>query len=226
MADITLNMVDLGVLTVIGLSGLMAFFRGFVREFISLASWVGASYVTLRTLPIVNQYLEPQVGSPVIATGIAAVAIFFITLILISIVTGLFLKLLKPAAKAGLFDNLLGLCFGVARGTLIVAIAYYIMGIVIVENDFPKVVKDAQSRPYIAKAAQWVGALTPKALDAITDKKPINTEALKNSAAKVVKALDDGAATLPDDDTPTSNLPSFEDLQQRLREENEKNNVR
>lgn len=222
MADISLNMVDLGVLIVIGLSALMAFFRGFVREFISLASWVGASYVTLRTLPIVSKYLEPQVGSPVIATGIAAVGIFFTTLIVISIITGLILKVLKPSAKVGLFDNLLGLCFGVARGTLIVAIAYYIMGIVIVENDFPKVVKEAKARPYIAEAAKWVGAFTPTALNAITDKKPINTDALKNSAAKAVKAIDEGASTVIDEDTPTNNMPSFEDLQQRLREENAK----
>lgn len=222
MADITLNMVDLGVLTVIGLSGLMAFFRGFVREFISLASWVGASYVTLRALPIVSKYVEPEVGSPVIATGIAAVAIFFTTLILISIVTGLFLKLLKPAAKVGLFDNLLGLGFGVARGTLMVAIAYYIMGIVIVEKDFPEAVKEAKSRPYIAQAATWVGTLTPTALNAITDKNPINTDALKNSADRVGKALDDGAAALPDDDAISNNRPSIEDLQQRLREENER----
>ena len=215
-------MVDLGVLTVIGLSGLMAFFRGFVREFISLASWVGASYVTLRTLPIVSKYVEPEVGSPVIATGIAAVAIFFTTLILISIVTGLFLKLLKPAAKVGLFDNLLGLGFGVARGTLMVAIAYYIMGIVIVEKDFPEAVKEAKSRPYIAQAATWVGTLTPTALNAITDKNPINTDALKQSADTVGKALDDGAAALPDDDAISNNRPSIEDLQQRLREENEK----
>lgn len=222
MADITLTMVDLGVLTVIGLSGLMAFFRGFVREFISLASWVGASYVTLRALPIVSKYLEPEVGSPVIATGIAAVAIFFTTLILISIVTGLFLKLLKPAAKVGLFDNLLGLGFGVARGTLMVAIAYYIMGIVIVEKDFPQAVKEAKSRPYIAQAAAWVGTLTPTALNAITDKNPITTDALKNSADTVSKALDDGAAALPDDDAISNNRPSIEDLQQRLREENER----
>mgnify|MGYP003386388361 CR=1 FL=1 len=222
MADISLNIVDLGVLTIIGLSALMAFFRGFVREFISLASWVGASYVTLRTLPIVSKYLEPQVGSPVIATGIAAVAIFFITLILISIVTGLILKVLKPAAKVGLFDNLLGLCFGVARGTLMVAIAYYIMGIVIVEKDFPEAVKEAKSRPYIAQAATWVGTLTPTALNAITDKKSLNTDGLKASGAKVIKALDEGAAALPDEDTPDETMPSIEDLQQRLREENEK----
>lgn len=220
MADIALTTVDLGVLTIIGLSGLMAFFRGFVREFISLASWLGASYVTLRALPTVSKYLEPEVGSPVIATGIAAVAIFFITLILISIVTGLILKVLKPAAKVGLFDNLLGLCFGVARGTLIVAIAYYIMGVVIVEKDFPKAVLEAKSRPYIAQAATWVGTFTPQALNVITDKKPLNTDALKNSAGKVVKAIDDGAEALPDADTAPNNLPSFEDLQERLREEN------
>lgn len=222
MTDIGLNMFDLGVLTVVGLSALMAFFRGFVREFISLTAWVAASIVTLRTLPAVSKYLEPQVGSPVIATGIASVAIFFITLIVITIITGLILKVLKPSAKVGLLDNLLGLCFGAARGTLIVAIAYYIMGIAILEKDFPKVIQDAYSRPYIAQAARWVGTLTPTALDAITDKKLLDTDALKRSKAKVVKALDDGANALDHSNSDSSDSLSIEDLKQRLREENER----
>ncbi|MDX2094409.1 MAG: CvpA family protein [Alphaproteobacteria bacterium] len=223
MSDISLTLFDFGVLFVVGLSALLSFFRGFLREFISLAAWLGASVITLRTLPMVSHYLEPRVGSTVVASGIAAVAIFFTTLIAISMVSGLLLKLLKPGAKVGLFDNLAGLCFGVARGVLIVAIAYFIMGIVLLEKDFPKAVTASQARPYIARVATWVGTLTPSALDAVTAAPPGTADA---PPAKVVKTIDDAVDDLPDADTPEDSMPSIEDLKQRIREENEKNDVR
>lgn len=222
MADISLTVFDLGVLAIVGLSALMAFFRGFVREFLSLVGWLAASVITLRTLPIVSKTLEPHIGSPVITTGIASVLIFFGALIVFSIITGFIIKVLKPSAKVGVLDNLLGLCFGVARGTLMVAIAYYIMGVVLVEKDFPKAVKDAYSRPYIAQVAKWVGTFTPNALNVITDKKSIDADAIKNSGAKVVKIIEDAPIELPDTYDPKRNTPSIEDLQQRLREENER----
>lgn len=222
MSDISLTLFDFGVLFVVGLSALLSFFRGFLREFISLAAWLGASVMTLRTLPMVSHYLEPRVGSTVVASGIAAVAIFFTTLIAISMVSGLLLKLLKPGAKVGLFDNLAGLCFGAARGVLIVAIAYFIMGIVLLEKDFPKAVETAYTRPSIARVAAWVGTLTPSALDAVTAA-PGTADA---TPAKVVKTIDDAVDDLPDADAPNDSMPSIEDLKQRLREENEKNDVR
>jgi membrane protein required for colicin V production len=222
MADISLTMFDLGVLIIIGLSALMAFFRGFVREFLSLIGWLGASIITLRTLPLVSKALEPHIGSPVIATGIASVLIFFGALIVFSIISGFIIRVLKPGSKVGLFDNLLGLCFGVARGTLMVAIAYYILGVVLVEKDFPKAIKEAYTRPYIGQVAKWVGTFTPNALNVITDKKPLDGEAIKNSGAKVVKIIEDAPSELPDAYDVKRNTPSIEDLQQRLREENEK----
>ena len=222
MADIALTSFDLGVLIIIGLSALMAFFRGFVREFLSLVGWLGASIITLRASPIVGKALEPHIASKDIATVVASVLIFFVALIVFSIVSGFIIKVLKPSAKVGLFDNLLGLCFGAARGALMVAIAYSILNVALVEKDFPKAVKDAYTRPYVAQVADWVRTFTPEALDTITNKKLIDGDAVKESGAKVVKIIEDAPSTLPDADDVRRNTPSIEDLQQRLREENER----
>lgn len=250
MEDASINMFDLGVLIIVGLSALLSFFRGFVREVLSLAAWVVASIVTLRLLPAASAYVKPQVKSEVIANGIASVGVFFITLILMSIAISLFMKAVKPGDKVGLFDNLLGLAFGVARGLLIVAIAYFVMSVVLVEKDYPDWVKHSMSKPYIEEISKTIGRIAPDYLDKVTDKKNESSEesdiseesekktkellkkldrAREKANSKMDDALekvDDAAADIEEK---ASSMPSIEDLQKRIREENErneKNNVR
>lgn len=220
MADVTLNMFDLGVLVIVGLSALMAFFRGFVREFLSLVGWLGASIITLRALPTVSKMLEPHIASPVIANGIASVLLFFGCVLVFSIISGFIIKVLKPGAKVGLFDNLLGLCFGSARGILMIAIGYHVMTAVLAEKDYPEMIKDSYAAPYIARVAKWVGTLTPEALKAITEKKAFDADTLKNAGDSIKSSLEKLPGDLPSDDDITPDTPSIEELQQRLREEN------
>jgi membrane protein required for colicin V production len=229
MIESSFNILDLIVLIVIGLSAMLSFFRGFLREVMSLGTWIAASIIALYLFPTASKLIEPHVKSAVIASGLASIGVFFIALISISIASGLLLKFIKPSKDVGILDNLIGLCFGVARGVLIVAIAYFIATIVIVEKDMPDWVQEAKSRPYIAKAAKAVAKLTPSYLDAITAKGKHAAADDKKSGEKkfddVLKKLDashDKKSDASDDASPSAALPSMEDLQQRIREENEK----
>ncbi len=233
-----LNLFDLGVLIIVGLSALLSFYRGFVREMLSLGGWMVASLVTLRFLEPATAYIKPQIKSEVIASGIAAVGLFFITLIVISIVANLLVKFLKPGDRVGLLDNLAGLVFGVARGMLIVAIGFFIMDMV-TSGKHPDVVKDAISRPYVEASAKWLKTIAPDYLDKVTKGKESEGdddlgEASKKKVNDLIKKLDktrDAAVKKVDEatdelDEKSEELPSMEDLQKRIREENEKSDVR
>ena len=223
MTDASMNLFDLGVLIIVGLSAMLSFFRGFVREVMSLGAWVGASIITLYAFPSVSKFIEPQVKSAVVASGLASMGTFFVVLILLSIVTSFILKFAKTGSEIGVLDNLVGLCFGVARGVLIVAIAYFVMTIVLVEKDYPDWVKTAKSRPYVAKAALWVGKLTPSYLNAVTDKgKAVLEDATKSDKEPSRASHIDRVRESGRDASEHSTLPSIEDLQERIREENEK----
>ena len=227
MVETSMNIFDLGVLTIVGLSALLSFFRGFMREVLSLGAWLGASVITLYTFPTVSKWIAPQVKSDVVASGLASMGTFFAALILISIFTSFVLKFTKSGSEVGVLDNVVGLCFGAARGILIVAIAYFVMTIVIVEKDYPDWVKHAKSRPYVAKVATWVGKLTPSYLNAITDKAK-RTTATSSDDASDSKPHQPHTLHLPrigspeDEGNAPSTMPSIEDLQERIREENEK----
>lgn len=223
------NLFDLGVLIIVGLSALLSFYRGFLREVVSLGAWIGASVVALTFIEPATAYLKPQIKSEVVASGIAAVGLFFITLIVISVATNLLLKFLKPGEKIGLFDNLAGLAFGVARGVLIVAIAFFALTIVLTEKNYPEVVKTAYSKPYVEKLAKALGKLAPDYLDKLTkgkeggaSEKQVNELIEKLDAARENTTEDIDAAMEEEADK----LPSMEDLQRRIREENERNDVR
>lgn len=223
MHDTSMNLFDLGVLIIVGLSAMLSFYRGFIREVLSLGGWIAASVVSLRFLEPAANYLKPQVHSEPVAVAIASIGLFLITLVVFTIVTGLILKGLKPAAKVGLLDNLAGLCFGVARGVFIVAIAFFIMTKFFAdEKNYPDIVKHAVSRPYVAKVANWIGTLTPDYLDKVMDK---NQDAVTRDKDTIVHDANQQMNQLRksmQDDSNKDSTPSIEDLQQRIREENEK----
>ncbi len=42
------NLPDLLVISVVALSSVFAFYRGFVREFLAIAGWIGATFMTFH----------------------------------------------------------------------------------------------------------------------------------------------------------------------------------
>jgi membrane protein required for colicin V production len=201
------NLFDVAVVVIIGLSALLSFYRGLVREILSLSGWVVASLTALTFLEPATKFLKPFISNEAVAVGVASISLFFITLILFSIVTGLIVKVLKIGDKVGLFDNLGGLAFGVARGLLIVSIGYFIMGIVVNEKDSPKWLKEAKTRPFVAQTSTYIAKVAPDYLSAATKEKD-------KLAEKTKKAVEENQDK--------SNLPTMEELQQRIRDENER----
>lgn len=213
MVETSLNMFDAGVLTIVGLSAILSFFRGFVREIMSLGAWAGAALITLYSFQRVSTWIEPQVGSAALAGGLAAIGVFITALIAISFFIRLLLKFLKTGSDVGVLDNMIGLLFGIARGVLLISIAYFVMTIVVNEKDYPDWVKEAKSRPYVAQSAEYVARIAPDYLSALTQKDGEEKDAEKPSTLrkKLVKNAEDIEEA----------TPTIEDLQERIREENE-----
>lgn len=227
MVQTAFNIFDLGVVIILLLSGLLSFYRGFLREVMSLGSWIGASVIALYAFPSVSAWLKPQVKSDMAAAGLASIGVFFIALVFISIISGMFLKYLKPSGEIGFFDNLVGLAFGVARGVLLIAIAYLVMDKILTEKNFPDWVKEARTREYVAEAAQTLEKIAPNYLAEMTGEKteesdtPTEEEKPGNRFDPITIKRGPEKS-----DKPNLGLPTMEELQQRIREENEKNHVR
>ena len=114
---------DLGLIVVILISALLAMLRGFTREVLAIASWGAAALAAVYFYPLVLPYVKPYIQKDVLAMAVAAAAVFFVTLVLVSIVT---IRLSDAIldSKVGALDRSLGFVFGAARGLLLCVIAF------------------------------------------------------------------------------------------------------
>lgn len=118
---------DYIVLSIVGLSVLLAAFRGVMREIAALAGWVAALILSGMFAQDVAQWL-PGTLSHLLRTIIAYIAIFLGALLL-SGVAGLLLAKLLRAAGLGFTDRAVGALFGLLRGAVIVFVGVMFAGL-------------------------------------------------------------------------------------------------
>lgn len=115
------NTLDLVILAVIGVSSLISLYRGFVSEFLSLATWVVALILPFTYTEQFMTFLPQTVESPSARWFISAAILFLGALIIGGVLSWLIRKVIG-ATTLGMIDRLLGLGLGSVRGVLIVAI--------------------------------------------------------------------------------------------------------
>ncbi|CAN5678557.1 CvpA family protein [soil metagenome] len=127
-----LTFVDGIVLGLIVLSAVLAYARGLARELLSIAGWVGAAVIAFLLAPGLEPLIrEVPVLRDVVGTScelgiLAAFAgVFAASLIVFSFFTPLASGLVANSA-VGPIDQGLGLIFGVARGVLLVLVAFLV----------------------------------------------------------------------------------------------------
>jgi membrane protein required for colicin V production len=157
------NALDLVVLAVIALSAIFAFARGFVREALSIVAWVGAAAITYVGFNHVYAAVARFVATPLLADLIAGAGLFVIGLIVLTILTSFVARFVQSSALSPI-DRTLGLIFGVARGAVLVSLAYLVFDISLPLNDRPVWVNQAKSQPFLLQGADMLRSLLPEGL--------------------------------------------------------------
>src|ERR1700758_2128188 len=158
-----MNALDLAIIAVVVLSGVFAFARGFVREALSIAAWVGAAAITLYGFNYVYGVILRFVTTPLLADLVAGAGLFVISLIVLTILTGYVARFVQSSALSPI-DRTLGLIFGLARGAFLVSLAYLALDIALPPSDRPVWVKGAKSEPLLAQGANTLRGLLPESL--------------------------------------------------------------
>ena len=139
------TIIDGVVALVIALSALLAYGRGLVRELMAIVGWIAAAVLAflfaprveplVRELPVVGDLLADSCELSIIG---AFAIVLAITLIVVSLFTPLFSSLVQRSILGGL-DQGLGFIFGVARGILLVAIAFFVYSTVVTGQEITMV---------------------------------------------------------------------------------------
>ncbi len=187
VASAPFNTFDAIILGVLVLSAAIAFFRGFIREFLSLGAWVGAAVITIYLFPHSTEMLKSHVKNEHLAAGGAALGTYVVSLIVISIINSIIMRYVKTGMEVGLLDNFLGLIFGAFRGVFIVSLAYLIMMTAIQKNNPPEWLANSFTKEYLQKGADTLSNVAPtylNDLEGIVRKEAANPKDSGNGAGE------------------------------------------
>lgn len=160
MAELPVNIVDITVAILILVSGLLAYVRGFVHETLSVAGWIGAIAATIYGFPYVRPYARDLIPHQVAADLVAGVAIFVVTLGVLSLITHAISRRVQGSAL-NVLDRSLGFVFGLARGAVLVALAYVAVEWMLPKPEQPPWLRAARSMPLIESGAALLKSLVP-----------------------------------------------------------------
>ncbi|MDO8696146.1 MAG: CvpA family protein [Pseudomonas sp.] len=129
-----LTWVDWAIIAIIVISCLISLKRGFVKEALSLVTWIIAGVVAWMFGGALAQHLTDFIEMPS-ARIIAGCAILFVATLLVgALVNFLISELVRVTGLSGT-DRFLGMVFGGARGALLVVVLTGLLSLAPVQQD-------------------------------------------------------------------------------------------
>ena len=167
---------DAAILALALISGLLAMYRGFSREVLSIASWIiaaaAAGYFVVFQKPLA-EHISTQMAIPsvqITQIGVGAI-IFLVTLIVVHLITSRMSDLILDS-RVGMIDRMLGFAFGVARAYVLVLVPY--MGVSAMytkEEELPEVVRNSMSIKLVKQPGDQLAAYLKAKVDTMMAKK-------------------------------------------------------
>lgn len=125
---------DLVLLGLVGLSVIVGFWRGFIKEVFALAVWIFAFLAAFHFSGVVAVQLEPWVAVPSAQQALAFAGIFLLVLIAGGLLTWLISQLVEKTGLSGT-DRVFGAVFGAGRALILLLAIIIVAGFTPVPND-------------------------------------------------------------------------------------------
>jgi membrane protein required for colicin V production len=165
-----ITLLDIILIGVMLISAVLAMIRGFVREILSIAAWVIAALVTLysftKLLPLAKTYFNNDVVAYAVVLG----GTFLGTLLVVSVITVRFSDMVLDS-RVGALDRTMGFLFGLARGLVIVVVAFLFFAWLVPDRSQPEWIRSAKSRVVLQGTGDWLMSMLPEDLDATISKR-------------------------------------------------------
>lgn len=191
-----LTYLDAALVAMAILSGLLAMYRGFTREVLSILSWVAALaavlYFVLFHKPAAED-LAKQFSVPVQVSQIVMGAIIFlVALIIVHLITARISDSILDS-RVGMIDRVLGFMFGAVRGFVLIVIPYMFYEAFFPDpaNQFPWV-REARCLPYIKSAGNTFRTILVKVVPSSLTEPKTEQQGALDAPLRVTLATRDG----------------------------------
>ena len=152
---------DIILAAIMLISGFLAMLRGLTREVLSILSWAVAAVATLFFFPQYQAQARVYIEPALLADAVLAGGIFLVVLIVVSLIT---VRISDGVldSRIGALDRTLGFVFGLARGLVLVVIAYLFFTWLVPEDTQPQWIRDARSLPILKRTGAGIVSLLPE----------------------------------------------------------------
>jgi membrane protein required for colicin V production len=159
----SMSTVDWLIIAVVILSTLLSLKRGFVKEVLSLLTWIVAFVVAVKFSDQMQALLVEQVQNDQIRYIVSFVSLFIASLVVGVLVSFLLGSLIQVTGLSST-DRVLGMLFGFARGSLIVVAFVSLLSLspAIEQTEFWKT---SQLIPQLGQLNEWTREMLGKSSD-------------------------------------------------------------
>lgn len=172
--------IDLIICAIILISALVAFFRGFIREVLTILGVVGglaAAYafggnlapfysdlMGVEAPSAENEEVERFMGIlpyPVLAEILGYITVFFLVVIILSIISHFLSKFVENVGM-GMVDRTVGVLFGIARGIILLGVVYLPIHMFVEKEDKDEWFQESRTIVYVEWTADWLTSFLPE----------------------------------------------------------------
>jgi membrane protein required for colicin V production len=154
-----MNLLDLGIIILLGLITLRGYYRGLFQEIAVLVGVVGGVVAAAHTYLRLASWLQPWITDPNHARWVAF-AVVFVAVYWLTRLVAHYIQRLLYHLYLDFFERLLGGVFALAKGALLVGFALMLLGPVLPRDSH--LLKGSVAAPkLIALARQSLGLLPP-----------------------------------------------------------------
>lgn len=154
-----MNLLDLGIIVLLGLITVRGFFRGLFQEVAVLVGVVGGVVAAAHTYLRLASWLQPWITDPQHARWVAF-AVVFVAVYWLTRLAAHFIQRLLYHLYLDFLDRLLGGVFALAKGALLIGFALMFLGTMLPKDSH--LLKGSIAAPHlIALSRQSLGLLPP-----------------------------------------------------------------
>ncbi len=147
-----MNWADWIIIAIILVSALISLKRGFVKEALSLITWIAAFIIARLFTENLSSLLAPYIETLSIRIVVAFLLLFVATLFAGAVVNNLIGYLIKATGLSGT-DRALGMVFGIARGGVFVVVLILLVGLTPAIQD--QWYRESSLIPHFAVMESW-----------------------------------------------------------------------
>lgn len=153
-----MNLLDLGILVLLGLITVRGYFRGLFQELAVLVGLVGGVLAAAHTYLLLAAQLQPWIKDPlyarIAAFALVLVAVYWLTRLLAHLLQRLLYHLYLD-----FFDRLLGALFALIKGALLLGLAL-LLAVQVLARD-SRQIKESYTAPYLIQFSRQALELLP-----------------------------------------------------------------